>query len=90
MHTQKSNRTVFIGSSHFFVHFFLRQIRPDICSDSTQNISFFVEEKRMMATIRVLNTYVISKFYRIPYLSHLRLIFLSNFEIYLLYGDVWC
>lgn len=38
---------------------------------------------------RVLNTYVISKFYRIPYLSHLRLIFLSNFEIYLLYGDVW-
>lgn len=39
---------------------------------------------------RVLNTHVISKFYRIPYLSHLRLIFLSNFEIYLLYGDVWC
>lgn len=37
---------------------------------------------------RVLNTYIISKFYRIPYLSHLRLIFLSNFEIYLLYGDV--
>lgn len=37
---------------------------------------------------RVLNTYVISKFYRIPYLSHLRLIFLSNFEIYLLYCDV--
>lgn len=38
--------------------------------------------------IRVLNTYVISKFYRILYLSQSRLIFLSNFEIYLLYGDV--
>lgn len=37
---------------------------------------------------RVLNTYVISKFYRILYLSQSRLIFLSNFEIYLLYGDV--
>lgn len=40
--------------------------------------------------IRVLNTYVISKFYRILYLSQSRLIFLSNFEIYLLYGDVRC
>ena len=39
---------------------------------------------------RVLNTYVISKFYRILYLSQSRLIFLSNFEIYLLYGDVRC
>lgn len=40
--------------------------------------------------LRVLNTYVISKFYRILYLSQSRLIFLSNFEIYLLYGDVRC
>ncbi len=39
---------------------------------------------------RVLNIYVISKFYRILYLSQSRLIFLSNFEIYLLYGDVRC
>lgn len=46
------------------------------------------QNPKLLLRIRVLNTYVISKFYRIPYLSHLRLIFLSNFEIYLLYGDV--
>ena len=63
--------------------------------DYAYNNNYTIDEEKKQDTndknsFRVLNIYVISKFYRILYLSQSRLIFLSNFEIYLLYGDVRC
>ena len=63
--------------------------------DYAYNNNYTIDEEKKQDTndknsFRVLNIYVISKFYRILYLSQSRLIFLSNFEIFLLYGDVRC
>jgi hypothetical protein len=65
-------------------------VRSELASKRDILIDKLRRSGKLPGFTRVLNTYVISKFYRILYLSQSRLIFLSNFEICLLYGDVRC